>query len=160
MKIIRTFVLTLVVVLGVGAFYLYGKDLLKGSDGIIEKSTNEIKEKISEGTDDVKKKAMQGIAETVVNEAIKQYAGDSAEDVQKVMDSVTAEDKEKVTEILTDNLSLEAIDDVKSYVSNNDVDGLMEYAQETLTAEEYNELTDIFQKYSEDALNSLDKAAD
>ena len=61
MKVIKTFVLTLVVVLGVGAFYLYGKDLLKGSDGIIEKSTDQIKEKISEGTDDVKKKAIQGM---------------------------------------------------------------------------------------------------
>ncbi len=160
MKIIRTFVLTLVVVLGIGAFYLYGKDKLMGSDGAIEKSTSQIKEKISEGTEDVKKKAVQGIAETIVDEAIKQYAGDSAEDVQKVLDSVTDEDKEKVTEILTDNLSLEAIDDVKSYVSGNDVDGLMEYAQEKLTEEEYSELTDIFQKYSEDAIKSLDKAAD
>ncbi len=165
MKIVKTFVATLAVVLAIGGIYLYRADIAKKASSLIngqestEATTDASEEKIAnpltEIGNDIKKKAVAGIAETIVEQAVKQYGGDKAEDVQKIMDSVSEEDKEKVTEIIIDNMSLDSIGDVQSYVDNKDVEGLMEYAQDKLTAEDYSELTGIFEKYSEDALKEL-----
>ena len=162
MRLVKTFVATLAAVLVLGGAFLVGKSYIVKSDeetNSVESAETAKSEKESIA-DSIKKKAIESVAETIVETAIKQYGGDSAEDLQKVMDSVTEEDKEKVTEILADNMSLDSIGDVQSYVSNKDVDGLMEYAQEKLTEEDYSELTGIFEKYSEEAIKQLDKAAD
>ncbi len=166
MKVVKAFFTTLAVVVLVGVGYLFGKgyfNLPKGNEQTetVEKSeeTNDSEGK-SSITDEIKKKAVNKIVDKVVEKAIEEYGGESAKDIQKVIDNVDEKDKERVTEILTDNMSLDSIGEVQSYISNNDVDGLMEYAEKELTAEEYSELTGIFEKYSDEALNQLEKAAD
>ncbi len=167
MKVFKTFFATLAVVMLVGIGYLFGKGYFglpaatekTAEDSSTEKSEEEKNDKTSI-TDEIKKKTVNKIVEKAVEKAIEEYGGDKAEDIQKVMDNVDEKDKDRVTEILTDNMSLDSIGEVQSYISNNDVDGLMEYAEKELTAEEYSELTGIFEKYSDEALKQLDKAAD
>ena len=180
MKIVRTFVSTLIVVIAVGGVFLYKEDIIKGAKSVLatkasgdnpeevaenitkveDTDTNEASSKSLSVTEEIKKKVVSEIAEAVVKETVKNYGGDTADDIKKVIDSVEEKDKEKVTEILTDNLSLDSIGDVQSYIAENDVDGLMEYAQDKLTAQEFSELTGIFEKYSENVVDQLEKAAD
>ncbi len=168
MKVVKIFVATLVLVLGIGGIFLYRKDIVNKVESFsgVEKESNEdntvadADSKQDSISDQIKKKVVKEITEKVVEEAVKSYGGDSAEKIQQVMDSVSEEDKEKVTEILTDNLSLDSIGDVKSYISNSDVDGLKEYAEEKLTEEQYSELTGIFEKYSDEIKEQMDGAAD
>ena len=56
-------------------------------------------------------------------------------------------DKDAVTEIIANNVSLETIPEVKSYISNGDSEGLMDYARENLSEEEQKELLEIMSKY-------------
>lgn len=170
MRIIRTFMGTLVAVIAIGGAFLYKTELTNKAKELLGSAETETKVSDSEEnaadakstsvTDSIKKKVVTEIAETIVEEAVKQYGGDTAEDIQNIIDSVEEEDKEKVTEILTDNLSLDSIGDVQSYIANNDARGLLEYAQDKLTAEEYSELTGIFEKYSGSIKDQIDKAAD
>ncbi|WP_026495622.1 hypothetical protein [Butyrivibrio sp. WCD3002] len=161
MKVVKAFVATLAVVLAIGGIYLYRADIARKASELIsgeesiEAEEAEKANPLAELGNDIKKKAVKEITEAVVEQAIKQYGGDSAEDVQKIMDNVSEEDKDKVTEILIDNMSLDAISDVQSYVDDKNVEGLMEYAQDKLTAEDYSELTGIFEKYSDEALKEL-----
>ncbi len=167
MKVIKTFFATLAVVMLVGIGYLFGKgyfglptEKAETEETTVSEENNDGKNDKTSITDEIKKKTVNKIVEKAVEKAIEEYGGEKAEDIQKVMDNVDEKDKERVTEILTDNMSLDSIGDVQSYISNNDVDGLMEYAEKELTAEEYSELTGIFEKYSDEAIKQLEKAAD
>ena len=138
-KILQSFIVTFVVVLAIGAIFLYSKD---------NRITGAIK--------DAKKEVIKSVAKTVVDKAVEQYAGDSSSEVKEVLDSVSEEDKDKVADILVDNMSLDDISDVQDYISNKDVDGLKDYAKDKLTEEDYSELTDILEKCSAEAADKLD----
>lgn len=169
MKIFKSFVITLVIVLAIGAIFLYSKDSLIKTDtkevtesseidsAENEKSTEE--KSITSVIDDAKKEVVKGVAKTVVNKAIEEYADKSEGEVKEKLESITEEDKDKVSEIISENITIENMGDVESYISNKDVDGLMDYAQDKLTAEDYSELTGILEKYSDGVLDQIDGAS-
>ncbi|WP_026527439.1 hypothetical protein [Butyrivibrio sp. VCD2006] len=168
MRIFKSFVITLVVVLAIGGIFLYSKDSLMKSEtdevtqGIESTEDGEKAEKTGEGgiagaINEAKKEVVKGVAKTVVNKAIEEYAEKAgSEEVKEKLESITEEDKDKVSEIISENISIESMGDVESYISNKDMDGLMDYAEDKLTAEDYSELTDIMEKYSEGMLDQID----
>ena len=60
---------------------------------------------------------------------------------------MSEEDKDTVTEIIANNVSLDAISDVQSYISEGDTSALLDYATENLSEEETEKLSEIMQKY-------------
>ena len=162
-RFIKSFVVTLVIVLAIGAIYLYSKDSLfksENADGT-EQAGSENADGTKDGgitgaIEDAKKEVIKNVAKTVVDKAVEQYAGESSSQVKEMLDSVSEEDKDKVADILVDNMSIDDISDVQEYITNQDVDGLKEYAKDKLTEEDYSELTDILEKYSSEAAEKLD----
>ena len=132
------------------------------TQGIESTEDGEKAEKTGEGgiagaINEAKKEVVKGVAKTVVNKAIEEYAEKAgSEEVKEKLESITEEDKDKVSEIISENISIESMGDVESYISNKDMDGLMDYAEDKLTAEDYSELTDIMEKYSEGMLDQID----
>lgn len=165
-RIIKSFVVTFVIVLAIGAIFLYSKDSLfknnsesadqTGTLNADEKSANPITSAIN----DTKKEIIKNVAKTAVDKAVEQYAGDSDSKVKEMYDSVSEEDKDKVADIIVDNMSIDDMTDVQEYISNQDVDGLKDYAKDKLTEEDYSELTDILEKYSKEAAHKLDGDSD
>lgn len=148
MKVIKSFVITLVIVLAIGGIYIFHKDKVNDATESIGTTVKEtVNESVGNAVDGAKKK----VVKTIVNEAIDQYSDNADENVKQVLDSVTEEDKSKISEIIADNLDMDSIDDVKDYVTDKDVDGLMKYAEEKLTEQDYSEFTAILEKYSDEA---------
>jgi hypothetical protein len=93
------------------------------------------------------KKSANPIKKAIVSEAIDTYAEKSSGKTKEIFDSMSEEDKDTVTEIIANNVSLDTVSEVQSYVNSEDASGLMEYAEENLSEEELKELEDIMSKY-------------
>ncbi len=137
MKAVKAFFITLVVVLLIGVIFLIGKDS-------IMKDVKATQEQTQSNTE---KKSANPIKKAIVSEAIDSYAEKSSGKTKEIFDSMSEEDKDTVTEIIANNVSLDSISEVQSYVNSEDASGLMEYAEENLSEEEIKELTDIMSKY-------------
>ena len=81
--------------------------------------------------------------------------GDNKE-VKKVLESMSDEDKEVVTEIIENHMDAETATEIMGYVNNGDKAALMEYAGENLSADEMMELMEMYGKYSDTLNGSLD----
>ena len=137
MKAAKAFFITLFVVLLIGTIFLIGKDS-------IMKDVKATQEQTQSGDE---KKSANPIKKAIVSEAIDSYAEKSSGKTKEIFDSMSEEDKDTVTEIIANNVSLDSISEVQSYVNSEDASGLMEYAEENLSEEEIKELTDIMSKY-------------
>ena len=137
MKAAKAFFITLVVVLLIGAIFLIGKDSIM-KDG---KATQEQTQSDSE------KKSANPITKAIVSEALDSYAEQSTGKTKEIYESMSEEDKDTVTEIIANNVSLDSVSEVQSYVNSGDASGLMDYAEENLSEEELEELKDIMSKY-------------
>ena len=137
MKAAKAFFITLFVVLLIGVIFLIGKDS-------IMKDVKATQEQTQSNTE---KKSANPIKKAIVSEAIDSYAEKSSGKTKEIFDSMSEEDKDTVTEIIANNVSLDSISEVQSYVNSEDASGLMEYAEENLSEEEIKELTDIMSKY-------------
>lgn len=135
MKAVKAFLITFTVVLLIGLVFLIGKDsIMKDVQTTQDETTSETK-------------AANPITKAIVSEAIDTYAEQSTGKTKEIYESMSEEDKDAVTEIIANNVSLDSVSEVKSYVSSGDTDGLMEYAQDNLSEEELEELKDIMSKY-------------
>ena len=137
MKAAKAFFITLVVVLLIGAIFLIGKDSIMKD----VKSTQEQTQSDSE------KKSANPITKAIVSEALDSYAEQSTGKTKEIYESMSEEDKDTVTEIIANNVSLDSVSEVQSYVNSGDASGLMDYAEENLSEEELEELKDIMSKY-------------
>ena len=137
MKAVKAFFITLVVVLLIGVIFLIGKDS-------IMKDVKATQEQTQSNTE---RKSANPIKKAIVSEAIDSYAEKSSGKTKEIFDSMSEEDKDTVTEIIANNVSLDSISEVQSYVNSEDASGLMEYAEENLSEEELKELEDIMSKY-------------
>ncbi len=144
MKFIKNFFATLIVVLLIGIVFLYYQKSNMTTDQAKDESGQTEEKESGTIADNAKKK----IVEKVVDEALDKYVETADEEIKSTIESVTPEDKDKITEIISDNLSLDSVSEVQEFVENKDTEGLMEYAQDKLTAEEYSDLTGIIEKYS------------
>ena len=99
----------------------------------------------------VKKEATHVAAEKAVDVITKnadKIAGGN-EDVKKVIESISEEDKEVITEIIENHMDAETATEVMGYVQEGDQAALMEYATENLSPEEIMELMEMYGKYAE-----------
>ena len=94
-----------------------------------------------------KKSNANPIVKAVVSEAIDVYVDNADGEIKDVAESMTKEDRETVTEIIADNVSLDAIPQIKSYLSSGDKDSIVKYAEENFTEEQIAQLQEIMSKY-------------
>ena len=137
MKAAKAFFITLFVVLLIGVIFLVGKNSIMKDVKATQQQTQSNEEK----------KSANPIKKAIVSEAIDTYAEKSSGKTKEIFDSMSEEDKDTVTEIIANNVSLDTVSEVQSYVNSEDASGLMEYAEENLSEEELKELEDIMSKY-------------
>ncbi len=99
----------------------------------------------------VKKNLKKAAAEKTMDVIIDNSDKIAAEnpEVAKILDKLSDEDKEKVTQIIENHMDAESVKEVMGYVSEGDKESLIKYAAENLTPEEMLELANIYGKYAE-----------
>ena len=138
MKAAKAFGITLSVILLIGVVFLLGKQsILKDVAATKTEST----------ASDSTKKAANPVTKAIVSEAMDSYIEKSDGKAQEIYESMSEEDKDAVTEIIANNVSIDSVSEVQSYVSSGDANGLMDYAEDNLSEEELAELKDIMSKY-------------
>ncbi len=99
----------------------------------------------------VKKKVANVAAQKTVeilSDNIEKISGENPE-VAKMIESLSEEDKETVTRIISDHMDAGTVTEVMEYVKDGDKDALIDYAQENLSPSEVSELLNIYGKYAE-----------
>ena len=100
----------------------------------------------------VKQKVEDKVAETVVNQiATSDVSLPDGGSTGKIYSSMSTEDQEKVKKIVDNHMNTEAASKVQQYVTSGDKEGLKQYAQESLTQEEQDELQELYNKYKDGA---------
>ena len=94
----------------------------------------------------VKKVAAQKTVDIITENAEKIAA--SNPEVAEILDSLTEEDKEVVSEIIENHMDNESISEVMEYVKDGNQEELIKYATENLTPEEMTELIGIYGKHA------------
>ena len=135
MKAAKAFGITLFVILLIGVIFLVGrKSIIKDVEATQEQTTT-------------KTSTANPITKAIVSEALDTYAENSTGKTKEIYESMSEEDKDTVTEIIANNVSIDSVSEVQSYVNSGDANGLMEYAKDNLSEEEVKELTEIMSKY-------------
>ena len=136
MKAAKAFGITLFVVLLIGVIFLVGRNsIMKDVKATQEQATT------------TKTSTANPITKAIVSEALDTYAEKSTGKTKEIYESMSEEDKDAVTEIIANNVTIESVSEVQSYVNSGDANGLMEYAKDNLSEEEVKELTEIMSKY-------------
>ncbi|MBO6196273.1 MAG: hypothetical protein J6O03_02180 [Butyrivibrio sp.] len=136
MKAAKAFGITLFVVLLIGVIFLVGRNsIMKDVKATQEQATT------------AKTSTANPITKAIVSEALDTYAENATGKTKEIYESMSEEDKDTVTEIIANNVSIDSVSEVQSYVNSGDANGLMEYAKENLSEEEVKELTEIMSKY-------------
>lgn len=135
MKAAKAFGITLFVILLIGVIFLVGrKSIIKDVEATQEQTTT-------------KTSTANPITKAIVSEALDTYAENATGKTKEIYESMSEEDKDTVTEIIANNVSIDSVSEVQSYVNSGDANGLMEYAKDNLSEEEVKELTEIMSKY-------------
>ena len=136
MKAAKAFGITLFVVLLIGVIFLVGRNsIMKDVKATQEQATT------------TKTSTANPITKAIVSEALDTYAENATGKTKEIYESMSEEDKDTVTEIIANNVSIDSVSEVQSYVNSGDANGLMEYAKNNLSEEEVKELTEIMSKY-------------
>ena len=136
MKAAKAFGITLFVVLLIGVIFLVGRNsIMKDVKATQEQATT------------TKTSTANPITKAIVSEALDTYAENATGKTKEIYESMSEEDKDTGTEIIANNVSIDSVSEVQSYVNSGDTNGLMEYAKENLSEEEVKELTEIMSKY-------------
>ncbi len=136
MKAAKAFGITLFVVLLIGVIFLVGRNsIMKDVKATQEQATT------------TKTSTANPITKAIVSEALDTYAENATGKTKEIYESMSEEDKDTVTEIIANNVSIDSVSEVQSYVNSGDTNGLMEYAKDNLSEEEVKELTEIMSKY-------------
>ena len=94
------------------------------------------------------KKAAADKAVEIMYDNVEKIAGKNPK-VKEALESMSEEDKEKVSEIVAEHMDAETMTDVMEYVNKNDQAGLVEYAAKNFSPEEMNEFKDLYEKYGD-----------
>lgn len=97
-------------------------------------------------------KAKEGAAELAMGQIV-EHANQIPQlqdvPVEEIYNSLEPEDKQAVKEILADNITLETVKEVKAYMDNQDIQGLQQYLQESLSDEEQAAIYELYEKYKD-----------
>ncbi|WP_024867215.1 hypothetical protein [Butyrivibrio sp. FCS014] len=140
MKALKSFMITLIIVLVIGCIFIVAR-------GSIMKSISKDVESAASREESSSSKA-NPVTKAIVSKTLDTYIENTSNDkVKEIAESMTEEDKDTVTEIIANNVNVEDIPEVQSYISSGDTQGMLEYAQDNLSDEEVEQLKDIMSKY-------------
>ena len=134
MKAFKSFLITLAIILVIGIIFIFSRKSIMADVESTAAATEQ-------------NKSSHPIKKAAVEKAMDAYIDNSDGTAKEIVESMSEEDKDTVTEIIANNVSLGTIPDVTNYISNGDADALLDYAQENFSDEEIAELTEIMKKY-------------
>lgn len=76
-------------------------------------------------------------------------------DAEEIMDSMNEEDRALLGQIISNNFSPGAVSDVTSYLTGGDIEGLKNYAKNTLSDAELQQIRDLYVKYKDQILQNI-----
>ena len=136
MKALKSFMVTLAIILLIGVIFLFGKSSIKKDIDNTETTFHQ-------------KTKANPVTKAVVEKTMDAYIESSDGKAKEIAESMSEEDKDAVAEIIANNVSLSSLSDIQSIVSSGDADAALEYAQDNLSDEEFSELEEIMSKYAE-----------
>lgn len=66
---------------------------------------------------------------------------------QEILDAMSDTDRATVDQIITNHMSAETMKEASSYITSGDTAGLKQYAKDTLTASELEQIKELYNKY-------------
>ena len=137
MKALKSFMITLAIVLIIGCIFIVARASI----------IKDVKSDVA-ATNTTSSTKANPVTKAIVSQALDSYIDSSSnEKVKEIANSMSEEDKDTVTEIIANNVTIDSIPEVQSYISNGDTQGMMEYAKENLSDEEVDQLKEIMSKY-------------
>ena len=134
MKALKSFMVTLIIVLIIGCIFI----VARGS--IMKNVRSDVTASSSSKSNPVIK--------AIVSKAIDSYIENTDnEKIQEIATSMSEEDKDAVTEIIANNVTIDSVSEVQSCISSGDTQSMIDYAKENLSEDEIEQLTDIMSKY-------------
>lgn len=103
--------------------------------------------------DQIKEKAASVIGNQVVEKAAESL-GIPSEQAQQILNSMSDEDRQTVTDIVSNHMDAQTISEAQQYVKDRDLSGAKQFAESELSQTEQDELKEIARKYA-DQINSL-----
>lgn len=96
----------------------------------------------------IKTKAAGVVAEKLIESQIASDA-QAATDVnaQEILDAMDEADRATVDQIITNHMSASTMKEASSYLTSGDTAGLKQYAKDTLSASELEQIRELYQKY-------------
>ena len=96
----------------------------------------------------IKSKAADVVAEKLMESQIASDAqAATGVDAREILDAMDEQDKETVNDIITNHMSAETMKEASSYITSGDTAGLKQYAKDTLTASELEQIKERYNKY-------------
>lgn len=96
----------------------------------------------------IKTKAAGTVAEKLMeSEIASDTQAVSGVNAKEIMDAMDETDRETVNDIITSHMSAETMKEASSYLTSGDTAGLKQYAKETLTASELEQIRALYNKY-------------
>ena len=66
---------------------------------------------------------------------------------QEILDAMSDTDRATVDQIITNHMSTDTMKEASSYITSGDTAGLKQYAKDTLTASELEQIKELYNKY-------------
>ncbi len=66
---------------------------------------------------------------------------------QEILDAMSDTDRATVDQIITNHMSADTMKEASSYITSGDTAGLKQYAKDTLTASELEQMKELYNKY-------------
>ena len=67
---------------------------------------------------------------------------------QEILDAMSDTDRATVDQIITNHMSADTMKEASSYITSGDTAGLKQYAKDTLTASELEQIKELYTKYT------------
>jgi len=92
----------------------------------------------------IKTKAAGVVAESQITSDTSAIAGVNA---QEILDAMNDTDRATVDQIITNHMSADTMKEASSYITSGDTAGLKQFAKDTLTASELEQIKELYNKY-------------
>lgn len=98
--------------------------------------------------DRAKAKVTSVIAGKIFEEQLPEgVSQEQVEQVQKIYDSMSKEDRDTVDRIVEDKVNVRTVSEVGKYLKNNDKEGLKEYVKNSFSEQDIQEMKNMYDKY-------------
>ena len=96
----------------------------------------------------IKTKAAGVVAEKLLESQIKaDTSAIAGVNAQEILDAMNDTDRATVDQIITNHMSADTMKEASSYITSGDTAGLKQFAKDTLTASELEQIKELYNKY-------------